>query len=289
MSLSSRHHYLPKFYLNGFTDEDGKFHVFDIESNRLKNKKLFPKQVFFEWDRNTFSIGDEKTDFLESEVYKLIDNKNSKAFQKVATYTRESKIDLTDYFFLHYFITNLFWRIPRTDEQIKELFKNANYKELNFQLINKDTGQVDPSASQELLSIPEFRETYRSTMAAIEFIKWDSKIDMKNWRISYSLNQKAPHICGDNPIVLRDNQNLKLFSSELIFPLTKDKTLFYTKNKIKLKEVPPEYSLKLDIVIMAQSKIMATSTNPDYLLTINQLKNQFDLKKLKEELFEIFE
>lgn len=289
MNLSSRHHYLPQFYLDGFTDIDGRFHVFDIKENRLKGKKLLPKQVFFEWDRNTFIIGGEKTDFLESEVYKLIDNINSTAFKKVTSSTRDSKTELIDYFFLHYFITTLFWRIPRTDHQIKEFFKNVSYEELSFRIVAKNNDKVDPIASQKILSLPEFRESYRSAMAAIEFSKWDSKTEMKNWRISYSRSTNTTHLCGDNPIVLRNNKDLKLFSSELIFPLTKDKTLFYTNNEIKFKELPPEYRMKLDIIIMAQSQIMATSTNPNYLLTINELKNEFDIEQLKEELFEIFE
>ena len=289
MNISSRHHYLPQFYLNGFTDDDRRFHVFDIKNQRLKSKKLFPKQVFFEPDRNTFIIGGEKTDFLESQIYKLIDNINSKAFQKIVTSTRDSKTTLTDYYFLHYFITNLFWRIPRTDQQIMVLFENANYQDLNFHLVENKIGKVDPIASQKLLSLPEFRETYRAFMAATEFTKWNSETEMKNWRISYSTNQNTPHLCGDNPIVTRNDGDLKLFSSELIFPLTKDKTLFYTNNEIKIKEISPEYKLKLDIVIMAQSQIMTTSIDSDYLVMINQLKNQFDIKQLKGELFEIFE
>lgn len=97
--MSSRHHYLPQFYLKGFTDDDGKFYVFDIKNQRLKSKKLLPKQVFFERNRNTFVIGEEKTDFLESQIYKLIDNTNSKAFQKIVTSTRGNKTTLTDYYF----------------------------------------------------------------------------------------------------------------------------------------------------------------------------------------------
>lgn len=126
-------------------------------------------------------------------------------------------------------------------------------------------------------------------MAAAEFTKWNSATEMNNWRISYSINQNTPHLCGDNPIVTRNDVDLKLFNNELIFPLTKDKTLFYTKNEIRIKEISAEYKLKLDLVIMAQSQIMVTSIDSDYLLMINQLKNQVDIKQLKRDLFEIFE
>ncbi|PCI18905.1 hypothetical protein COB64_04535 [Candidatus Wolfebacteria bacterium] len=109
---------------------------------------------------------------------------------------------------------------------------------------------------------------------------------MKSWRISYSKNNTGPCICGDNPIVLRNNNDFNLFSSELIFPLTKNKTLFYTNKEIKLKEIPPGFRLKLDMIVMDQLRLMAARINPDYLLLLNQMRKVFNMKELKQELFE---
>jgi len=65
MNLSQRHHYLPEVYLKGFTGNDGQLAVYDIRKKELKKGRFSPKQVFFEWNRNTFEIHSEKTDFLE--------------------------------------------------------------------------------------------------------------------------------------------------------------------------------------------------------------------------------
>ncbi|MCV9386996.1 DUF4238 domain-containing protein [Reichenbachiella ulvae] len=287
--ISSRHHYLPQFYLKGFTEDDGKFSVFDLKQGRLKNRRLFPKQVFFEQHRNTFFLGDDATDFLESEIYQMFDNKNSKHLEKIVQTSHQSKMELNDFQFLHYFITNLFWRIPRTDELVKQIFKSSTHKDLGFQLVDKKTGQVDKEKSDIILESPEFRETYRSSMATVEFHDWDMKTNRKNWVIGYSAKKNTPHICADNPIVTRNDNSTKLFESELIFPISKDKLLFYTNHEIKLREIAPEFRLKVDTVIMGQSQIMAIGTNSDYLKQLFEFTKTIKLKELKEELFQIFE
>lgn len=286
---STRHHYLPIFYLKGFTNEEGKFHVLDIKNQKIKQGLFSPKQVFFIWDRNTFEIANETTDFLESEIYKKLDDRDSKLFQTIVRTSRDSKIDLEDYFFLHYFISNLYWRIPRTDYQIRKIFEASNPKDLNFSIRNKITGKANDDLAKEMMKRPEFIETYRAAMSAIQFSKWNSTIDMKNWRLSYAASDNGPQICADNPIVLRNDENISIFQSELIFRLTKNITIFYTNNEIKIKEIPPEFSLKLDLVILHQSQILAASNNPDYLKMLSILIKQFDMKKTKEELFEIFD
>jgi len=63
--ISWRHHYLPVFYLKGFTNENKKFLIFDKEQNRfIKNGKEFsPSSYFFKKDANTFLKMEKKMIF----------------------------------------------------------------------------------------------------------------------------------------------------------------------------------------------------------------------------------
>ena len=44
-NISSRHHYIPQFYLRGFTNESGNFKIYDVQQKRfIKNgKDFYPK------------------------------------------------------------------------------------------------------------------------------------------------------------------------------------------------------------------------------------------------------
>ena len=46
--ISWRHHYIPQFYLNGFTSSKGKFKIFDVEKRSLvRSGKDFSTRSFF--------------------------------------------------------------------------------------------------------------------------------------------------------------------------------------------------------------------------------------------------
>ncbi len=56
MATSKRHHYLPQFYLRGFTDNKGEFYVFDKQTEEIR--KSNPLNSFFENHRNTANVKD---------------------------------------------------------------------------------------------------------------------------------------------------------------------------------------------------------------------------------------
>jgi hypothetical protein len=82
MATSKRHHYIPQFYLKGFTNEHGKYYIFDkqIETIRLST----PINSFFENNRNTVIVKDEKTVFLE-DIYSRFDSETAPQLEKIRT------------------------------------------------------------------------------------------------------------------------------------------------------------------------------------------------------------
>ena len=63
MAISKRHHYIPQFYLKGFTNELGEYYLFDKERNEIRKSK--PINSFFENKRNTAFVKDEEFVVLE--------------------------------------------------------------------------------------------------------------------------------------------------------------------------------------------------------------------------------
>ena len=77
---SSRHHYLPEYYIKGFTNSDGLLYVYDKTKDKIIGQKP-PKSIFFEWDRNTVSNGIEKNSLIEEMMYGTTDSYCSPTFK----------------------------------------------------------------------------------------------------------------------------------------------------------------------------------------------------------------
>jgi hypothetical protein len=56
MSVTKRHHYIPEFFIKDYVGDDKMVSVYNKITGKLDNLIKSPKQVFFEWNRNTFKI-----------------------------------------------------------------------------------------------------------------------------------------------------------------------------------------------------------------------------------------
>lgn len=141
-SKSSRHHYIPQFLIEGFTNNEGLVYVYDKQRNVILKKPRSPKSIFFEPNRNTIEILDgTSTSFLE-EIYSQIDNKTSRV---IKCFQNEDipKIDITQEqtaFFLYFLIT-LFWRLPYTDVAAQDVWERSEIIStlIDPEIIRKDT------------------------------------------------------------------------------------------------------------------------------------------------------
>src|SRR5689334_7113829 len=88
MEVSERHHYLPQFYMKGFTNDVGKLWVYDKATNSVCNEPKAPRQIFYEWKGNTIDLGNEQFDFIEKS-FSETDSQVAKYFLEI----RNSEID----------------------------------------------------------------------------------------------------------------------------------------------------------------------------------------------------
>ena len=139
---SSRHHYIPKFLINGFTNQEGKLYVYDKEKDFIQDKSRVPKSIFFEWDRNNITLPDKtESSILEDFLFLEIDNTGS----EVVKYFQETKLNEIQFTYDNiaqflYFLICLFWRIPKTDFAVDQLVKSA---EIRINGINPDILKKD--------------------------------------------------------------------------------------------------------------------------------------------------
>ncbi len=289
--LSKRHHYIPEFFIKGFVGQDGKVAVYNKEKNKLEPSRKSPKQVFYEWNRNTFNIDGEDTDFVE-DLYKFHENQFAPVYKKIIEQNGPLHIDATDLFHLIHFLGVLYWRIPLRDNEMLDFMQNASSKDLLLRVRDKETGLDAPQEIFEgMKKEPSFIQGSKIMMAVIDFMKTDFVSDLDNWRTGYSGSNVQLHLLSDNPVIIRNQNDSRLFPSELIFPISKGKTLYHIYGKA-FKMLPPEHRASVDLLAFLQTDRIICGPNGDYLADIAQIASRFsnenEVKDLKEEVFNFF-
>lgn len=233
--ISWRHHYIPQFYLNNFTNPENKFYIYLINEGRYKgNGQLFsPETHFFEKNGNTLFTGEEPTDFLETDFYKILDNDVSHLFNKIKN-SKEDRYGLTeeDMPLLQFFVAHLFWRNPCNDILVKDLLKRKGLSGLGINIISKESKEVTPNSDVEKRLIQE-ESTYKLIKYLLPSLLFKNLFDNDSpLTILKFISGEKPSLINDNPLILRNPQNLDIYKDDFILPLSNDKVLIRTK-KVK--------------------------------------------------------
>ncbi len=288
MPESSRHHYIPQFYLKGFTNRGGKLAVYDKKKMKLKRGYFSPKSHFFEFDRNMLIVDGISTSFLE-DLYQHYDGSLSTLFRLFRENLEDKNIlNAQNIMNLKLFIAMMFWRIPESDKYVNKFFRGINFNNLGLRIIDKNTGGEAPDKIKEkYFNDSNFRESCRFLilpLSTFRVLLQDS--DINNWRYYYS-ESEALHLCSDNPIIFKNPLKFFTFEDDLILPLTSLKTLIFTRSK-KSPSLPPEFKISLDLNVFHQATTYVCGPNRSYLEHISNLydyKKNVDGNYLKNELF----
>ena len=292
MSKSQRHHYIPEFFIKAFASDDGKLSVYNKSFGQIERLRKSPKQIFFEWNRNSFVINGQETDFLEK-VYQLGESKFAVTHKRLIE--KFEPIDITPYDVLHLalFIAEIYWRIPSQDNAMYELVQNLDEKSAPFRIKNKITGKTIPfERIKPLIKEPAFVESMKKMKAIQDYLEYSKNIVIENWLIYYSpIEAPQMKLLSDNPVILRKDQK-NILNSELIFPLSKSKTVYHTRGK-RLKQIPPTNKVSIDILLFLQAEKYVCCADQSYLNSISELAKFYNsperVEHLKNEIFQVFE
>ncbi|MBL7904044.1 MAG: DUF4238 domain-containing protein [Bacteroidales bacterium] len=277
--------------IKGFVGQDGKLSVYNAKRGVIDPIRKSPKQVFFEWNRNTFNISGVETDFVEG-LFQFSESLFAPVYHKVVSQKGPINLEPIDLFHIIHFIGITNWRIPSRDEEVKRIIKYSTNKDLLFTIRNKETNQEAAAESYEwIMNQPAFIESSKLILAIRDYLMTDIAAHYESWKIYYSSTDVQLHLLGDNPIIKRDQCNPNIFQTEIIFPLSKGKTIYHTNGKT-IRVLPPEHRAKIDVLMILQADKMVCSPNGDYLYHLVQLANQYkteqQIHNLKESIFSVF-
>ncbi|WP_268225128.1 DUF4238 domain-containing protein [Sinomicrobium oceani] len=290
MNISKRHHYIPEFFIKGFTNEYGKLFYFNKEKNKLETNPRSPSQVLFEWNRNSVEINGNVTDDVEK-LFQLAESKFSISYHKIVSGKKITELDLRH---LILFILEIHWRVPSQDNNNFIHIQNIDHSKSFFKIRHRKTGKLVPDdVFKEIIQEPIFTKSNTIIRAIEDYLKNEKKVNMENWTMSESSKEGANfNILSDNPVLFRDGIKENILENEMIFPFTKELMVHHTNGK-KLTFIPPDKIIGIHVLSFIRAKRFVCSSNLEYLDFIAQMSKLYSddnkLDILEKSVFSIYE
>jgi hypothetical protein len=290
---SKKHHYIPRFYLDGFTDSDGFFFVYD-----KLNKKIWrttPANAFAENHRNTgrmqhFETREEYVTDLPEEMLAYYDGQAASAIINVRNSTPDQFV-LTDERLLaiRFFILSVFWRTPVNDELRESIISNFSFEDLGFGIFDEDTGERHKEVEDSLKEIDLWRKIYTTLLPTTSFTDKYKKLNGSDWKLYYK--RMDFHITTDNPILFYKYTDFASLHEEVIFPLS-SKILLVSSKKYKPHILAPLFNWKIDQLLFHKAGRYVASSRKEYLNLLiedaNKIRSPYWAENIKEEIYNYF-
>ncbi len=220
MELSKRHHYIPRFLIKNFANENNMLWVYNKEQKRVLKTQQSPKAIFFEWDRNLFDVNGMPGDNIEK-MYADVDDLLSKILDKILATQSMTGHELTWMIFL---VGLMKWRIPKVDILFKELIKDIPIADLGLKMRPVDPGvKTDTEVEKRIENLDIVKETKRLLLAVQPLINDNILSEIHKNCFILSDNQ-FPGLLGDCPIIEAPNEGFHVLEN-FIFPLSSNDTL----------------------------------------------------------------
>lgn len=279
-----KHHYLPKFYLNGFTNNSNKLFIYDKKRDVIKKGEYSTSTHFFEINRNSVEINGNLDDFAEG-LYSKVDNTDKDIIKSIQAKTSPFSLTPEQTFQLQLFISNLFWRNPKIDIEYEKSIREKEPKENYFRVRNVVDGLDSPKEEiEEIRNFPGFIKSYKPSYGILKWLMSKNTLDIEKWRIAF--NPKHNNIISDNPII-KFTKDAELFEDSFVLPLTKKFTLTRFLSGLTVKQLPPEFNLFQRIITIHQAEVYVACPEKEHLEQMVGLSKHFNHEIAKHKLFEI--
>lgn len=220
MTISRRHHYIPRFLIDKFADFDNKVWVYNKEEGKILKSKQSSKSIFFEMDRNNFDVNGKTIDNIEL-MYSAVDNLLSKNLDKVLSTHSMSGRELT---MLISLVTLTKWRIPASDEKFINQFKDIPIEQLGLTIrpIDREM-EVNEEEVNRIKGMEIVKEVNRLLLSIQPLIR-EENLDEIHKNCFIVSDDEFPALLGDVPIIESSNSSYETLEN-FIFPLSSNETL----------------------------------------------------------------
>lgn len=281
-NISWRHHYLPVFYLKGFTKDSGLLKIYNVKEKRfLKNGKEFsPESFFFEKDANTIFFEDKRNDFLENS-YSNFDNEMARLIEQIqkSDYSTNYNVTEDDMPRMNHFVSLMYWRLPHRKNDLERFVKNNDLSSLGLKILDKGDNRF-LEEEEKIKNDSEFIKSYKYYNSLMDSIRG------YHCRTPYSIiptDERFPYLCSDNPIIF-ESENPKVYEDDYLFPLTGNRLFIRAK---KRDDFAPYLRMLVDMVIYKQAQKYVSCTDERYIQMLEDsfIKKNMTLEEIRSEIF----
>ncbi|MBC3540414.1 DUF4238 domain-containing protein [Rufibacter sediminis] len=264
MAISNRHHYIPRFLIDKFTDSDKKVWVYNKIEGRIQKNKQSSKSIFFEMGRNNFDINGEKADNIE-QLYGEVDNLLSKNLEKVLSTHSMSGRELT---LLILLVSLTKWRIPSSDERFKSQFQDIPSEQLGLAIRPIGKTESDEEALKKIKEMDFIKEVNRLLLPIQPLLREENlnEIHKNCFIVSH---EDFPSLLGDTPIIESLNTSYETLGN-FIFPLSKNETLVCKRGTSK-KNPQTVFYIQKDLTMFHLAQKYVVCKSKEHLLNIARI------------------
>jgi hypothetical protein len=258
--LSKKHHYIPQFYLRGFTDEDGYFTVYDKQLNVFRKSK--PENEFYEKFRNTTNLGGEKSVIIE-DIYSHMESTFATTLSAIEKSVHTDPILTSDIMVgLKFLVETMRWRNPALDGVYNDIIQRFSVKNFGLQFQGL-TEEQKIEMNYRIMAEPDARKMLRPFMGSMFLNLMSNKeYDSSRWHILYQ--DGGFPITGDFPIIFNPKSINDRINEEFIFPLSAQRTAIFANVKLQ-KQLPDDFSIDTDLAIIHLAKRFICCKHDEYL------------------------
>lgn len=284
MTISRRHHYIPRFLIKNFADNNGFLHVYNKEDKRIISNQS-PKAIFFEMNRNVLNIHGAETDNIEK-IYAELDNKLALVLDRVLKTKILTPEDLTGILLL---VTTTKWRVPSNDDEFNKIKEETTYEDLPIKItVKKDDGKDNEQAFNYIINSDIFKESKRFILPFLPFYKYENLEELHKYSF-INTNDGIISLIGDCPLIESSNEDIHTIAN-FIFPLSNTDTFLYKKNTIGKISNRIFYTNK-DLAVLHLSRKYVACKDKNHLENIvkiyQQIENDGNTEQIVPNLFKV--
>jgi len=284
---SSRHHYIPKFLIKRFTDENGLLFVYDKERDVILKEQKSPKSIFFRWDRNTVDFNGTKKDNLES-LYSALDDMLARDLDFVLKSGSITPEQLTSLLLL---ATIQKWRVPNIDENFEKIKSSLTQEKLGIKIsFKEDDSKEEKKMVEHIEKSDIFKAASRTTLPFLPLRNPSKLIELHNYSF-INVNDQFPALIGDCSILEKSNSDINEIE-DFVFPLSFSHSLIFKKGT-KKRITNGLFYIQRDLAIIYNSTKYVGCKNLKHLKqqveAFRKVKNDGKLDNINKFLFDFID
>ncbi|WP_321515916.1 DUF4238 domain-containing protein [Marinifilum fragile] len=268
-SISWRHHYIPQFYLKGFTSPNGMFKIYDVKRKLfIKNGKDFsPESYFFEKNGNSW-ISESHSDDSSEKSFAKIDSKIAEIFKRINQPDAENKfnVDDDDIALLQLFVGVMYWRNPANYNEIERIIDRKKLADIGFEIKSTTNKPIDIDSIEKRIkkdkNFAKMMKFWFPNISYPEIFNCNTPLHIMPFPEGF------PSVCNDNPILVRDPDTFRVYNDDFIFPINNTKIFIRGK---KLKRFTATVKIEIDMLMYKQAVKYVSCTDEKYLEHLDSL------------------